>query len=42
MEQREFTRDDYKGLNFIEKFGKKLKRDKIAKELNKAQKSDQL
>lgn len=35
MEQREFTRDDYKGLNFIEKFGKKLKRNKIAKELNK-------
>lgn len=35
MEQREFTREDYKGLNFIEKFGKKLKRNKIAKELNK-------
>ena len=34
-EQREFTRADYKGLNFIEKFGKKLKRNKIAKELNK-------
>lgn len=35
MEQREFTREDYKGLNFIEKFGKKLKRNRIAKELNK-------
>ena len=35
MEQREFTREDYKGLNFIEKFGKKLKRNKIAKKLNK-------
>jgi hypothetical protein len=35
MKQKEFTRDDYKGLNFIEKFGKKLKRNRIAKELNK-------
>lgn len=35
MKQKEFTRDDYKGLNFIEKFGKKLKRNKIEKELNK-------
>ncbi len=35
MRQKEFTREDYKGLNFIEKFGKKLKRNKIAKELNK-------
>lgn len=34
-EQKEFTRADYKGLNFIEKFGKKLKRNKIANELNK-------
>lgn len=34
-QQKEFARADYEGLNFIEKFGKKIKRNKIAEQLNK-------